>query len=635
MINEWTVRRWLAVAAVGVAVLLTVAGCATTNESFRRAQALAAGEEWEAAIANYRSAVRSEPGNLEFRAALTRVTAQAIGDLLRQAGEIRESQPARSRDLYVRVLLIDPRNESAAAGVRALDTLERQQTLMREAVRAQAAGREREARQKLKQLFDEVPDHVAGRRLLAAMDAAAREKAPSGLDAGFQKRVTLEFRDAPLRSVFDVLSRASGINFIFDRDLRADAKISILVRDIALDEALEQLTTANGLARRVVNGNTLLIYPAQPQKLREYQDQVVHNFFLENADAKQIGSLFRTVLKVRDMFIDEKRNLVVLRDTPEVVAMAVKLVAAHDQPEPEVMLEVEILEIKHTVLDELGIKFPDQLSFGLVSPTTVNAVRAAGGGTIQVTGLDKALILNLKHQIGSTNLLANPRIRVRNREKAKIHIGDRVPVITSTISTVAALTTESVSYLDVGIKLEVEPSIQANDVVIRVSLEVSSVVNTIKTSSGSTAFQLGTRNAATTLTLRDGETQVLAGLIQKSERTNSSRFPGLGDLPVLGRLFSSDAVDGDKTEVLLSITPRIARNIERPSDDLLEFNAGPDGGRPSVPTVSGASGTSAVQGSAPAGAAPTQITLPGTASPLLQSTPPGFVNTPRAPSVAP
>jgi general secretion pathway protein D len=154
-----------------------------------------------------------------------------------------------------------------------------------------------------------------------------------------------------------------------------------------------------------------------------------------------------------------------------------------------------------------------------------------------------------------------------------------VPVITSTISSVAALSTESVSYLDVGIKLEVEPIIQMEDVQIKASLEVSSIVNTLKTNSGSTVYQLGTRNAATTLTLRDGETQVLAGLIQRSQRGNSARIPGLGDLPVLGRAFSSEATDSDKTEVLLSITPHIVRSLERPADALLRFKAGSEGGR--------------------------------------------------------
>lgn len=571
--------RRLALGGLLVALLGQTTGCAV-NESFKRGTELAAIEDWEAAIASYRQASQAEPSNLEFRATLTRVRAQAVAALLKQAADLQVSQPNVARDFYTRTLALDPRNERALAGFRAIETSERLADLYREAVRARAGGREREARQKIKQLLDEVPHHARARQLLRSMEErTGRGNQSPVLDASFQKPITLEFREAPVRAVFDVLARASGINFIFDRDLRQDAKVTIFVRNVNLDEALEQIAMANGLARRTVNNNTLLIYPAQTQKIREYQDLVVHSFFLEYADAKQINNLFRTVLKTRDVFVDEKRNLVVLRDSPEVVAMAIKLVAAHDQPEPEVMLEVEILEVKHSTLNELGIKFPDQISFGVASPSSVNAVRGANGDTVQVSGLDKALILNLKRQVGSTNLLANPRIRVRNKERAKIHIGDRVPVITSTISSVAALTTESVSYLDVGIKLEVEPSIQMSDVVIKVSLEVSAVVNTIKTNSGSTVYQLGTRNAATTLTLRDGETQVLAGLLQKSERGNSSRLPGLGDIPFFGKLFSSESLDGDKTEVLLSITPRITRNLERPSDDLVEFIAGPEASR--------------------------------------------------------
>lgn len=609
--------------------LASLAACASMNPAMQRADELTAREEWEAAIAAYRQALRVEPANVELRLALTRTTRLAIDTLLSQAAAAQP--PSTARDLYARVLFLDPNNERALAALRALENADRLNTLFREASRAQAAGRDKEARSKLSQLLTEAPDHVRGKELLRQLDSSAAPSPFRTLDASLTRPVTLEFRDAPVRNVFDLLSKAGEINFVFDRDLRQDTRISIFVRNVTLAEALDQISAANGLARRVLNNNTILIYPAQPQKLREYQDLVVRNFFLDNADARQISAMLRAVLRVRDLFVDEKRNLMVLRDTPEVVAMAVKLVAAHDQPEPEVMLEVEILEVKHSTLDDLGIRFPDQVVFGVASPSSLNAVRAANGASIQVSGLDKALILNLKHQLGSTNLLANPRIRVRNKEKAKVHIGDRVPVITSTVSTVAAVTTEQVSYLDVGIKLEVEPAIQGDDVVIKVALEVSSVTNTIKTNSGSTVFQLGTRNASTTLTLRDGETQILAGLLQKSERGNSSRLPLLGDLPVLGRLFSSESLDGDKTEVLLSITPRIARNIERPQDDLLEFNAGPDGGRPA--SAGGGQGLPPAAPSLPAGAQPvrapgSQATPSGPGAAAQPGQPAPFVNNP-------
>ena len=560
-----------------MALVLLLAGCAG-QEAFQRGQAQFDSRQWEAAYESYRQASSEDPTNLQYRVALARAGQYRIQALLDEANAIREPRPAEAREIYRKALALDPRNDRAEAGLRAIEQQEKLARLFGEASRAQQQGRDIEARQKLKRLLDEAPNHVQGRALVRRLDEkAGRSGGLPVLDIAYQKPVTLEFRDAPLRTVFDALSRATGINVIFDRDLRQDSKVTVFLRQVPLSEALEQITAANGLARRVVNANTLLIYPAQPQKAREYQDLMVRSFFLASADGKQIGNMLKSVLKVKDFYLDERRNVIVIRDTPEVIAMAVKLVDAHDQPEPEVMLEVEILEVKHTTLNELGLKFPDQVVFGVPSPIALNTLRA--GGTATVAGLDKTLILNLKRQVGETNLLANPRIRVRNHEKAKIHIGDRVPVITTNVSSVAALTTESVSYLDVGIKLEVEPSIQMEHVVIKTGLEVSSVVNTVKTQSGSTVYQVGTRNAATTLTLRDGETQVLAGLLQRNERENSSRLPGLGDIPLLGRLFSSQATDGDKTEILLSITPHILSNMERPSDDLAEFSVGPEAGR--------------------------------------------------------
>ncbi len=174
-----------------------------------------------------------------------------------------------------------------------------------------------------------------------------------------------------------------------------------------------------------------------------------------------------------------------------------------------------------------------------------------------------AIVANLRAQVGKGNLLANPRIRVKNRDKAKIHIGEKVPVVTSTSAVNVGVST-SVSYLDVGLKLDVEPIIHLDDeVAIKVVLEVSNILEQIVTNN-TVAYRLGTRNAATTLQLRDGETQVLAGLISDEDRKASSRIPGLGDLPTIGRLFSSDLDDSKKTEIVLLITPRIVRNLLPP-----------------------------------------------------------------------
>jgi general secretion pathway protein D len=178
---------------------------------------------------------------------------------------------------------------------------------------------------------------------------------------------------------------------------------------------------------------------------------------------------------------------------------------------------------------------------------------------------------------------------VKNREKARIHIGDKVPVITTTAGA-TGFVSESVNYLDVGLKLEVEPQVfLEDDVGIKVGLEVSNIGQQTKTASGTVAYTVGTRNTTTTLRLRDGETQVLAGLISNEDRRSSNQVPGLADLPVAGRLFQNKEDTNNKTEVVLLITPRVIRNVERSEARLEEFNSGTEaevgGGSLSLPSV--------------------------------------------------
>jgi general secretion pathway protein D len=189
---------------------------------------------------------------------------------------------------------------------------------------------------------------------------------------------------------------------------------------------------------------------------------------------------------------------------------------------------------------------------------------------------DPLIALNLRQQAGRTNILANPRIRAKSREKARIHIGDKVPVITTTAGA-TGFVSESINYLEVGLKLEVEPQVYLdNDVGIKVGLEVSNVGAQTKTSSGTIAYTVGTRNTATTLRLHDGETQILAGLISDEDRRSASQVPGMSKLPVLGRLFKSTDDNVTKTEIVLLMTPRVVRNIERPAARIEQFSSGTD-----------------------------------------------------------
>jgi len=240
-------------------------------------------------------------------------------------------------------------------------------------------------------------------------------------------------------------------------------------------------------------------------------------------------------------------------------------------------------------------------------------LRSRDQNLVRLTFTDPLFLFSLRQTDGRTNLLANPRIRVKNKEKAKIHIGDRVPVITTTAAVAGGFVSQSVSYLDVGLQLEVEPLIYLeDDVGIKVGLEVSSITNTINPPGGGTlVYQIGTRKTSTVLRLRDGETQILAGLISDEDRRSASRVPGLGDFPVLGRLFSSTSDTITKTEIVLLITPRLMRTIVRPDARTTEFAAG---------TEASSSGGPLGATSAPSSFAPVQP-QPGPLSPAPAALP--------------
>ena len=204
------------------------------------------------------------------------------------------------------------------------------------------------------------------------LELAARPR----LAAALRKPVSLEFRDASLRQVLDVLSHRVGLKFILDRDVKPDLRTTISVNDTALDEVLGFIYFTNQLKQKVLNSNTLLIYPNTQAKIREYGDTLVKSFYLANSDAKQTAEMIKALVKTKDMFVDEKRNLLMIRDTPDAVRMAERLVANQDLAEPEVMLELEVMEVGTNVLKNLGIQYPDQVNYSLVgsggTPGTVS-----------------------------------------------------------------------------------------------------------------------------------------------------------------------------------------------------------------------------------------------------------------------
>ncbi len=553
-------------------------GCAA-QQSFREGQTLAQQGQLEPAINKVREAVRQDPSAFEYRLALRKMQDQLILGLIKQADDaVNEKKWDVAEQTFRRVLLQDSANERAIAGLRQIDTLKRHEVLLSEARAAWDKKETRVALSKLRQILVENPGNRAALALQREWEADdARQTVESSLSNAYKKNISIEFKDVALKTIFEVIARTSGLNFIFDKDVRTDQKATIFLKNSTVEAAVNVVLLTNQLDQRVLDSSTVLIYPNTQAKQREYQALSVRAFYLDSADAKSVANTLKTLLKSRDVVIDEKLNMLILRDSPEAIKLAERLIALHDVPEPEVMLEVEILEVKRSRLLDLGIRWPDQLSLTPLASTTGGALTlrdlrnlddATTGAAVGATNI------NAKKQDSDTNILANPRIRTRNKEKAKILIGERVPNITTT-STSTGFVAESINYVDVGLKLDVEPNIYLdNEVAIRVSLEVSNIVNQVQTKSGTLAYQIGTRNAQTVLRLKDGENQVLAGLINDEDRRTANKVPGLGEVPIMGRLFGSQANDRSKTEIVLSITPRIIRNIQRQDIRSLEFPTG-------------------------------------------------------------
>jgi general secretion pathway protein D len=556
-----------------LAAVLLLAACATEPE---RAPLPLPDASLEALAKN----ARDNPRDVAARNEYFRARELSVAQWLSQADALRAGrQHEAAAELYRRVERHDPGNERAAAGLAAITVDRRHEAVLSEVDKLLKAERYAEAQEALRPVLAENPRHGEARRAQRLIEERTIKAAMPRLRTATP--MSLDLRDVPVRSVFDVIGRTAGYNFVFDRDVRPDLRTSVTVRDLRVEDLIQLVLTTNQLEHRVINETTALVYPNTPQKQREYQELVVKVFYVGNADAKQTANMLRLLLKMRDVFVDDKVGMVVIKDTPSMVRLAERLIAAQDLAEPEVMLEVEVLEVGSNRLVELGLRFPDSLAVGVkgaagAGQLTLQEFRTGGSELVTLSFSDPLFLLLLRQQDGSTRVLANPRIRVKNREKARIHIGDRVPVITTTAAATGGFVSESINYLDVGLKLEVEPQIHLEDEVgIKVGLEVSNIARELRGSaSGSLAYQIGTRNAATVLRLRDGETQILAGLISDEDRRSASRVPGLGDLPVLGRLFSQTRENAVKTEIVLLITPRLVRTLARPEVRAIEFSAG-------------------------------------------------------------
>ncbi|SDY80449.1 FecR domain-containing protein [Nitrosomonas sp. Nm33] len=563
-------------------LLTSCAQLATRNTAFLEGQQLIAQGQLDAGLRKLEQAAYEEPDNREIRAVLTRQREMIINYIINEAESARSAGNLDvAEQKYRHVLEINANSERARAGLEVLSLERYQQSFIKQARESLARNDVEGAEAAVRAVLQENPMNGDARQLIKEINQRLTRAEEPGLAliTAFDKPITMEFRDASLKTIFELISRAAGINFIFDKSVQQDSKTSIFVRENRIEDVLKLLLMTNQLAYKILNDNSLLIYPDTPAKQKDYQELVVRSFHVINTDVKQMVAMIRGLVKAKDIYVNEKLNLFVMRDTLEAIRLVERLVAINDFPDPEVMLNVEVLEVNRNNIAKLGINTPNQITYspapglplGIATPVPFDEITMG----LKNFSIPNQVVIDLRKDLTFNDLLANPRIRVKNREKAKILIGSRQPIITSNVTGTAATVSQSVTFIDVGLKLEVEPIISPNDEVsIKVMLEVSSITAFETGTSGSRFPVVGTRTAETLLSSRDGETHVLAGLINDDDKRSLGGIPGLLDTPILNRLFGNQNLNRQKTEIILLITPRVVRNVTQPTKLESEFYSG-------------------------------------------------------------
>jgi len=337
-------------------------GCATLDDpAVREAREHISAGRSEQALVLLERAMREKPDRTDYRTEYFRARDLVLAQWTAQAEMLRSSgQPEAAAEVYRRMQKYDAGNVRAQAGLDQLEADARHRQILAMTERLMKDDRYLEAQDVLRPVLVENPQNRDARRLQRTIEERTAKPAITTprLKTTSGQPISLELRDVMLRAVFDTISRATGISFVFDKDVRADQRTTIVLRNASAEELIRLVLATNQLEQKVMNETTVLVFPNTPQKLREYQELVVKSFYLVNADVRQTANMIRALVKTRDLFIDEKLNLLVIKDTPNAVRLAERLILAQDLAEPEVMLHVEVLEIGSSRLLELGIRWP-------------------------------------------------------------------------------------------------------------------------------------------------------------------------------------------------------------------------------------------------------------------------------------
>src|SRR5215203_1231540 len=545
-----------------LAMLAVLAGC-TSHQNYRQAEIAAELGKWDDAVLHYIKALEDDPGNISYRAALLRAKIKASQSHFEKGKEFEKAGVVeRALVEYQQAVQLDPTNQYA-------------QAQLEHAHRAYIAQKQNRGYETIEQMKQK---------------SRGSRPQPPVLNPRSDKPISLEFpQPVSIFAIYRAMGDAFGINVLFDPNLR-DQEIAIDLKDVTAQAALETLMRAGNHFYKVIDEHTIIIAQDTPQNRRTYEDLVIQTFFLSNSEVKDMMTILRSLVDAKKIATNEQLNAIILRDTADKVKVAERIIEANDKSKAEVVIDVELLQINSGRLRDLGVNLTNyavtqSLDFGQTTGGTGTGGTATAPTGIRLSDLEFVnhsnrllTIPNFIYTFVKTHtdaqLLAKPQLRITEGEKASLVIGDRRPIPLTTFNTQNAggnggiIPITSFQYQDVGIRIDIEPRVHHNqEVTLKIKVEVSNVNGAVSSPSGDQPI-IGTRTIDSVIRLQDGETNFLAGLIRTDESNNDQGIPGLSEIPLIGRLFSKKRSEGQRTDVILTLTPHIIRNAEITQQDL-------------------------------------------------------------------
>ena len=541
-----------------------LSGCAAA--SMRTAEQAETLQDYDRAVAEYTAILKKHPNNQSARLYLERAKVRAAQDHYARARRF-EAQGKPDQAL-VELQIASDMNPTDTDIDKALTD-----------VRAE--------------LRNKVVVSHEGKTQLETLITDSQNLAPSGFDLPKDVHLpsSLIFRDASTRDVYTVIARYANLSIVFDPTFR-DSRITIDLSNIALDQALAAIAASTQSFYKVTAQRTITVIPDTAAKRREYEDEVVRTFYLSNADLKETIDLLRIVVDARRIAPLTANNAITIKDTPERVAAAGRIIQAIDKARPEVVIDVELLEVNRTRLLEYGLQFASPTS----NPTGIDGLANANRDNLtlqNLTNLSKsdivltnlpALYYRLLKSDSNSRTLANPQLRTSEGVAAQARFGEQVPVPVTTFSPIATggvaqQPITSFQYQNIGVNIDITPRMHHDD---DVTLQLKLVVTSLLGSGFGGLPTFANREITTQIRLRDGETNLLAGLIRDDERTSLDGIPGLSDLPVIGHMFAKSHKDTTQTDVVMMLTPHIIRVLDLNQDDLRPFRVSNDANAPLI-----------------------------------------------------